>query len=55
MKVVPYASNGNIFYLHHANVDRIFETWLQGPGDGRSFIPEGGNRESIKYNNPVMK
>ncbi len=29
MRVVPSASNDPIFFLHHANIDRIFETWLQ--------------------------
>ncbi len=33
MRVVASASNDPIFFLHHANIDRIFETWL------RSFNP----------------
>ena len=29
MRVVPSASNEPIFFLHHANIDRIFEAWLR--------------------------
>ncbi len=29
MQVVASASNDPVFFLHHANIDRIFETWLQ--------------------------
>ena len=46
MKVVPSASNDPIFYLHHANVDRIFESWLQGPGYGTPYVPDRGNRSA---------
>ena len=29
MRDVPTASNDPIFFLHHANIDRIFEAWLR--------------------------
>ena len=29
MTNVPIAGNDPLFFLHHANVDRIFETWLR--------------------------
>ena len=29
MSDVPTASNDPVFFLHHANVDRMFEAWLQ--------------------------
>ena len=29
MRDVPTASNDPVFFLHHANVDRMFEAWLQ--------------------------
>ena len=34
MRNVPSATNDPIFFLHHANVDRLFEIWL------RSFDPD---------------
>ena len=40
MRIVPSASNDPIFYLHHANVDRLFEAWLQGCGGETSFVPQ---------------
>ena len=44
MRIVPSASNDPIFYLHHANVDRIFESWLQGCGRGAPFVPKNRSR-----------
>ena len=29
MRIVPSASNDPIFFLHHANIDRLFESWIQ--------------------------
>ena len=29
MRDVPTASNDPVFFLHHANIDRIFEAWLR--------------------------
>ena len=29
MRTVPSASNDPIFFLHHANIDRLFESWIQ--------------------------
>ena len=29
MRIVPSASNDPIFFLHHANVDRLFESWIR--------------------------
>ena len=39
MWIVPSASNDPIFFLHHCNVDRVFESWLQGCRQGTSYIP----------------
>jgi hypothetical protein len=54
---VPVAGTDPIFWLHHANIDRIFECWLkQGgtvPADLKaksySFINAAGNLVTIKY------
>ncbi len=41
MRVVASASNDPIFFLHHANIDRIFEAWLQRfDGSLPSFQPD---------------
>ena len=29
MRIVPSASNDPIFFLHHANIDRLFEIWIR--------------------------
>ena len=36
MDDVPSAVNDLIFNLHHCNVDRIFESWLQSFAEGKS-------------------
>jgi len=43
MADIVISSNDPIFYLHHSNVDRMYETWLQkydGPYEPRSFSYE---------------
>ena len=43
MRDVPTASNDPIFFLHHANIDRIFEAWLRSSnGSVPDYEPEGG-------------
>jgi hypothetical protein len=32
MGAVPYSSNDPIFWLHHANIDRMWDCWLSIPG-----------------------
>ena len=44
MRIVPSASNDPIFYLHHANVDRVFESWFQGCGRGTTYVPKNISR-----------
>ena len=43
MSDIVISSNDPIFYLHHSNVDRMYEMWLQkydGPYEPRSFSYE---------------
>ena len=43
MRVVPTASNDPIFFLHHANIDRIFEAWLRKfKGNRPDYMPVSG-------------
>ena len=43
MGIVPSASNDPIFFLHHANIDRIFEAWLRKfNGNPPSYILASG-------------
>ena len=43
MRVVPTASNDPIFFLHHANIDRIFEAWLRKfNGNRPDYMPVSG-------------
>jgi hypothetical protein len=44
MRIVPSASNDPIFYLHHVNIDRIFEQWLRGKGSNAEYEPNSNNR-----------
>ena len=47
MRIVPSASNDPIFFLHHANVDRLFESWIRkaggNPPSGYSMYETGGH------------
>ena len=47
MRIVPSASNDPIFFLHHANVDRLFESWIRkaggNPPSGYSMTETGGH------------
>ena len=40
MRVVPSASNDPIFFLHHANIDRLFESWLRKFTDANRPLPD---------------
>ena len=43
MSDVPTASNDPVFFLHHANVDRIFEAWLRKfSGNLPPYMPISG-------------
>ncbi len=54
---VPVAGTDPIFWLHHANIDRIFECWLKLGGKvpdnlksiQYAFIDNAGNLVKIKY------
>ncbi len=54
---VPVAGTDPIFWLHHANIDRIFECWLKQGGTvpdslkakSYSFIDAAGNLVTMKY------
>lgn len=37
MQNVPIAANDPVFFLHHCNVDRIFETWLRKYGETADY------------------
>jgi hypothetical protein len=55
MGAVPYSSNDPIFWLHHANIDRLWSCWANLPGHKNpsdstfthqpySFVDENGNK-----------
>ncbi len=54
---VPVAGTDPIFWLHHANIDRIFECWLKLGGTvpdslkqkSYSFVDGNGNLVTLKY------
>ena len=52
MRVTPSASNDPIFFLHHANIDRIFERWLRKyNNDNRpDYQPDVDRREHPGHN-----
>ena len=39
MKSVPTSSNDPIFWLHHCNIDRLYEKWLANPEADISYKP----------------
>ena len=51
LSVGASASNDPVFFLHHANVDRIFERWLQKyNGDPPSYKPISGGPPGHNFN-----
>ena len=42
MNDVPTASNDPVFFLHHTNVDRMFEAWLQTRNNSNGTSPAYG-------------
>jgi hypothetical protein len=54
---VPVAGTDPIFWLHHANIDRVFECWLKLGGSvpanlkgiSYSFVDASGNLVKLKY------
>ncbi|XP_066300029.1 tyrosinase-like [Branchiostoma lanceolatum] len=42
MTAVSTAPNDPIFFLHHCNVDRLFESWIRRHGTPTSALPEKG-------------
>ena len=52
MENVPTASNDPIFWLHHSNVDRLYEKWLTSSNEDTSFKPETLDYR-VKYSHNV--
>jgi tyrosinase len=46
MAVVPMAPNDPVFFLHHCNIDRIWDSWqrryFQNPTDPAQYAPQSG-------------
>lgn len=40
--------NDPVFFLNHCNVDRIWEAWMQAPGNGRVYLPNQSAPNSLK-------
>ena len=55
MRVVPAASNDPIFFLHHANIDRIFEAWLRKfSGNIPPYKPMSGGHPGHNRNDSLV-
>ena len=54
MRVVPSASNEPIFFLHHANIDRIFERWLQKLNRPLDYESENDNHPGHRANDTLV-
>ena len=48
MKEVPTSSNDPIFWLHHCNVDRLYEKWLENTAVDTSYKPTP-NMNSVEF------
>ena len=46
MMHVATSSNDPIFWLHHCNIDRLYEKWFEKYGDETLYIP---NKNSVEY------
>lgn len=52
MEPLETSPNDPIFFLHHANVDRIWALWEQRHGS--SYLPNGDGPEGINRNDPMF-
>lgn len=44
MGAVPYSANDPIFYIHHANIDRLWDCWLSIPPHKNPSVPAWRNK-----------
>lgn len=51
MALVPTSVNDPAFFLHHCNVDRIFQSWLQEHPD--SYVPLAGGLPGTNLHDPM--
>jgi tyrosinase len=42
-----------VFWLHHANVDRLWTAWQSRNGSSQSYLPETGGGPGINLNDPL--
>ena len=55
MRDVATASNDPIFFLHHANIDRIFEAWLRKfNGNLPPYLPMTGEHPGHNFNDTLV-
>ena len=55
MRDVPTAGNDPIFFLHHANIDRIFEAWLRKFNvDIPDYLPMTGEHPGHNFNDALV-
>lgn len=51
MALVPTSVNDPAFFLHHCNVDRVFESWLREHPD--SYVPVAGGLAGTNLHDPM--
>lgn len=51
MSLVPTSPNDPVFFLHHCNVDRVFQSWLADHPD--SYVPLAGGLPGTNLHDPM--
>jgi hypothetical protein len=50
MGAVPYSANDPIFYIHHANIDRLWDCWTSIPGRRNPSVAVWRNKQFSYFN-----
>ena len=54
MSCVPAAINDPVFNIHHANVDRVLESWMQEVSPLPPYVPESGGHPGHNRNDYMV-
>jgi tyrosinase len=54
MEPLDVSPNDPAFFLHHANVDRIWAQWQDMPGNAESYAPASGQADGYNLNDNMF-
>ena len=53
MQDVPTSSNDPIFWLHHCNIDRIYEQWLNSEASNTNYKPDSQVEYGVQFGHNI--